>query len=851
MPSDPGLAARVLDRLNKVAASKDDSWKLLVLAALEGDEGLGRALASDTIATKAAPAGLATTARDKSKGKTKSAPSPSKGAATTAEAPVAYLRSITVEGFRGVGKPVALELPPGPGLTLVIGRNGSGKSSFAEGLELLLTGETYRWLNRAKIWKEGWRNLHHPHAVIQAEFSLQGEPKPCALALEWPDGDVLESGRRTAQIRGKERTDAGALGWDEPLKSYRPCLSYNELGSMLDEGPSKLYDGLAAILGLEELVNAQKRLADARLGREKDQKAAAEMQSRIVAALRATFEGDDRARRVVEALDRKEWDLDTVDKVLAGATSAPGQDETAIGTLQRLASLVAPSAPDIERLTERLRKADQTQKAVAGTIASRARQLAELLDRALAFHDAHGDGACPVCDRDGALGAAWHEKKRKEASAFREAAAAATSASGEVEAARKAPLALVVPPANVVERASSVGLDKPGAAALQAIGDWQLVVSAGAGADLAGLARNIETASAGLRKAIDALREAAIAELAGREDRWRPLAVQLAGWVQVARDAVRGAAAVPAIKSAEKWLKDTSGELRDERFVPIAHRAQEICDELLRGSNVKVAQIQLAGTASARRVDLDVTVDGVASAALGVMSQGELNALALSLFIPRATLEESPFRFIVIDDPVQSMDPARVDGLARVLQKAATARQVVVFTHDDRLPETVRRLGIPATIVEVTRRENSAVETRVALDPVSKYLADAFTVAKTAGLPAPAARRVIPGLCRFAVEAACMEAVRRRRLAKGENYGAVERLLADASHGLSKLMALTLFDDPERGGDVLGALKKQEPSFPDTFQTLNRGAHGLDGPVPTIDLARSAENLAHWLQKRA
>jgi wobble nucleotide-excising tRNase len=51
-----------------------------------------------------------------------------------------------------------------------------------------------------------------------------------------------------------------------------------------------------------------------------------------------------------------------------------------------------------------------------------------------------------------------------------------------------------------------------------------------------------------------------------------------------------------------------------------------------------------------------VTVDGVEGAALGVMSQGELHAMALSLFLPRATLPESPFRFVVIDDPVQSMD---------------------------------------------------------------------------------------------------------------------------------------------------------------------------------------------------
>src|SRR5262249_12805499 len=43
------------------------------------------------------------------------------------ESPGAYVASITVEGFRGVGPSVTLPLRPGPGLTLVVGRNGSGK----------------------------------------------------------------------------------------------------------------------------------------------------------------------------------------------------------------------------------------------------------------------------------------------------------------------------------------------------------------------------------------------------------------------------------------------------------------------------------------------------------------------------------------------------------------------------------------------------------------------------------------------------------------------------------------------------------------------------------------------------
>src|ERR1039458_2316125 len=62
------------------------------------------------------------------------------------QAPTAtYLAAIEVEGFRGIGPAVTLTLEPSPGLTLVVGRNGSGKSSFAEALEMLLTGSDRRW----------------------------------------------------------------------------------------------------------------------------------------------------------------------------------------------------------------------------------------------------------------------------------------------------------------------------------------------------------------------------------------------------------------------------------------------------------------------------------------------------------------------------------------------------------------------------------------------------------------------------------------------------------------------------------------------------------------------------------
>lgn len=45
-------------------------------------------------------------------------------------------------------------------MTLVVGRNGAGKSNFAEGGELALTGTSSRRAGRTRTWEDGWANLH-------------------------------------------------------------------------------------------------------------------------------------------------------------------------------------------------------------------------------------------------------------------------------------------------------------------------------------------------------------------------------------------------------------------------------------------------------------------------------------------------------------------------------------------------------------------------------------------------------------------------------------------------------------------------------------------------------------------
>ena len=131
-PVTSPLTDHILRRLSATGADASP-WSWLVLAALEGDASLATYLA-----------GTSAPARP-------SAPAPSVPGPAD-EPPGAFVGAITVEGFRGVGPSCTLPLHAGPGLTLVVGRNGSGKSSFAEGLELLLTGENLRWKGRSKAW---------------------------------------------------------------------------------------------------------------------------------------------------------------------------------------------------------------------------------------------------------------------------------------------------------------------------------------------------------------------------------------------------------------------------------------------------------------------------------------------------------------------------------------------------------------------------------------------------------------------------------------------------------------------------------------------------------------------------
>jgi hypothetical protein len=711
-------------------------------------------------------------------------------------APAVWLRSVTVEGFRGIGAPATLELEPSPGLTVVVGRNGSGKSSFAEGLELLMTGRLKRWERRPKAWTETWQSLHHDGPTrLTTELAVEGSSNTAVLTQEWAKGTTHDDagGRAAAAALLAEH------GWDRALPSFRPFLAYAELATMFDT-LSSLYEALTPVLGLGDIDELIAQLSSTRLAYDNQRKEVNRAREALVARLDPD---DEHSALVAAAVGAKKPDLDAIGQLLADAPDYSG--DTA--TLRRLAGLALPTDEEIRDAFDALRVAQRVHDDAAKTDATRATNVAALLRRALAVRDPEKlTDDCPVCGTPDVLDEGWAKQAAEQATALDEQAAALTRAAQGLAAARRRVDGLLDANARSAPAAArQVGLDAADDAAPASATRDEVIAAAAA---------------------LRALAERAGTELSRRGAVWQELSTHVANWLEQAREVERRTGTLKALKAAETWVKSAADDLRRERFAPISDRAIANWRELRQGSAVDLHEITLKKSGRTGRADFDVRADGEDANALGVMSQGELLALSVSVFLPRAALDESPFRFAVIDDPVQAMDPAKVDGLARVLHRAARTRQIIVFTHDDRLPEAIRRLRLDATMLHVDRRARSDVDVQVSRSPVQRYLDGAKGYARPDRLPPEVQARVVPMFCRSALEAAAANIVRRRAAERGTSLDEADEQIEEA-RTLRETLALVLFGEAGRQGEVATEIKRRYGAgAAGLVSELNRGSHG-------------------------
>ncbi len=90
-------------------------------------------------------------------------------------------------------------------------------------------------------------------------------------------------------------------------------------------------------------------------------------------------------------------------------------------------------------------------------------------------------------------------------------------------------------------------------------------------------------------------------------------------------------------------------------------------------------------------------------------------------------------------------------------------------------------------------------------------------------------------LASMAIEAACVEVTRRRRLGRGESRESVETLLG-ARRNLHPLLALALVDDPEKTSELATRVRNRlGPTAYDVVKACQGGAHGeFAGDLATI-----------------
>ncbi|WP_159941441.1 MULTISPECIES: ATP-binding protein [unclassified Nocardiopsis] len=605
----------------------------------------------------------------------------------------AYLTGIRVQGFRGIGRPAELTFGAGPGLTVIVGRNGSGKSSFAEAAEAALTGRNPRWDAMPTGWRDGWRNLHYDERTeASVDIRVAGDEGSTRVTRRWT-GDSVRSARGEVVLPNGEVAPLRTLEWGENLVRYRPFLSYDELGRTVTGRSAELYDTLTGLLGLSGLAEAERRLAKVCDGLVRRRDRPSRELRYLLDALRAS--DDPRARQAVQLLTASYFDMDALRRI--AADDGPSDPEQHV-VLRRLRRLSVPERVLMSDVVNELRGAAMELAMAAGSKGDHAHGVVRLLEQALEHHQRHPtDTTCPTCSAP--LGADWARQAKAQLRALRPQAAAVAAAYDRAEAARDQARFLMSPAPSWLPPESELGQV------------WALWESGADISDLGELAEHIETVGRKLRAAAVSARRDASERLEDPTGGWAELAGQLSAWLDEAQDALAAREALAGAEAALTWLSEQAMALRSERLGPLAAQAEQVWYRLRQERHIDLQGMRLIGRGARRRVEVDVAVDGVEdqTSAPGLLSQGEFQALALSVCLPRTLVEGNPFGFLVLDDPVQAMDTETVEGLATVLAEVGRHRQLIVFTHDTRLSDALLRLGLPADIRTIHRDAMSNV----------------------------------------------------------------------------------------------------------------------------------------------
>lgn len=672
------------------------------------------------------------------------------------EIPIRHLR---IEAFRGFRDPQEFDLDASA--IIVSGPNGTGKTSFFDAIQWCLIGSLERVASlRAKRTVEHIVNQYRLGERASVEMELVvgsqrlkvrrvGDHGASSLEVEPSDGTRVFGDEAQRTLTTLLLRDGGP-GLELALNTTG-LMQQDVMRAMLQAKPADRYRHVSTVLGLgalEEFEDATKQAA-------KDAAATAEAASieRIRAAtlLKAAQErlellGEQMTRR--PSMDALRDEVDGLLSSLPSGLSAPqlpqkvnsddlvslaaGAGEVAallsgitseVGRLEN-SKRTLPDEPTDEainaalvaaELAERMGAESKSALSVVKTTLTAVERASSDVARLAAAAIPQLTNVCPVCRQtiDRAEVEAELRLRADESSAVldaRSAVAAAESAERDAHFGHESALAAH---RRLVGFREAWDLYRKAEASLTfrmtnlrdsvsgfRIGGREVT-------DLRDQIGSIELALVQLRSrllaALDILGDSAfVADIARSRSEVESLTEALAARQQRADELLRRSARMKALAEATVQARV---EVTEERFNAVQPLVADIFSRLDPHPAFKSIEFELdtyykKGTTSPLVRDV---VEGVSADPLVIFSTSQANIAALSYFLAMGwSAGDRALPFVLLDDPVQSMDDVNVLGFADLSRHIRSARQLIVSTHDRRFAGLLERKLAPRSLIDST-----------------------------------------------------------------------------------------------------------------------------------------------------
>lgn len=213
-----------------------------------------------------------------------------------------WLTKVQVFGFRGIpAEGLELELPTGPGLTIVHGANGAGKSSLAGAIDVGLHTSADASITRrggsggnAAVWQPVLVNAAAPEGRILLELR-SSEREGLVIECLVQGGDVVEHTATYAKSSGEQTTLALGAAWQSVLHAYGPVYAYSAWEQYI-QAAKDLKDYISRLLLLGGCFSAVQAAIDVRTN---------QGQRAVQAINDAVREGESAVTQIEEQFERK------------------------------------------------------------------------------------------------------------------------------------------------------------------------------------------------------------------------------------------------------------------------------------------------------------------------------------------------------------------------------------------------------------------------------------------------------------------------------------------------------------------------------------------------------------------